>query len=140
MSLTVVTLGVQELPRSRAFYEAWGFKLSSTSTEHICFFDAGGVVLALYARGALAEDAQLPDAVGKGFGGITLARNLGSKPEVDAALAAAVEAGATLLKPAQEVFWGGYSGYVADPDGHPWEVAFNPHWELSPQGSVRLPK
>jgi predicted lactoylglutathione lyase len=136
--MTVVTLGVSDLKRSRAFYEAWGFKASSSSNENITFLDAGSLVLGLYSRAALAEDAHV-EAKGSGFGGITLAQNLGSKQAVDETLAAAVKAGAKLLKPAQEVFWGGYSGYVADPDGHPWEVAFNPHWPLSAQGAVQLP-
>lgn len=136
--LTVVTLGVDDVARARAFYEAWGFKASSASTGDIVFFDAGGPVLALYPRHALAEDAQVK-AEGSGFRGVTFARNVASKQEVDGVLAAAVKAGAKLLKPAQEVFWGGYSGYVADPDGNAWEVAFNPHWALGADGRVKLP-
>jgi predicted lactoylglutathione lyase len=137
--LTVVTLGVEDVARARAFYEAWGFKASSASTGDIVFFDAGGPVLALYSRHALAEDAQVK-ADGSGFRAVSFARNVGSKTEVDDALKLAVKAGAKLLKPAQEVFWGGYSGYVADLDGHTWEVAFNPHWTLSADGRVKLPK
>jgi catechol 2,3-dioxygenase-like lactoylglutathione lyase family enzyme len=137
--LTVVTLGVHDLARSRAFYgKGLGYRLSSSSNEGIVFMDAGGVVLALYRRKLLADDANVPSE-GSGFGGVTLARNLGSKPEVDAALDAAKKAGATILKPAQEVFWGGYSGYFADPDGHVWEVAYNPHWKLDAEGRVVLP-
>jgi uncharacterized glyoxalase superfamily protein PhnB len=94
--------------------------------------------LALYLKKALAEDAHV-SAEGSGFGGITLARNLPSKAAVDAALETAVKAGAKILNPAQEVFWGGYSGYFADPDGYPWEIAFNPHWKLDENGGVRLP-
>ncbi len=136
--MTVVTLGVTELPRARAFYvEGLGFRASTASNEHITFLDAGGVVLSLYGRAALAEDACVPP--GAGFGGIALAWNVASEAEVDASLARAVAAGARLLKPAQRVFWGGYSGYFADPDGHPWEVAFNPHWQLDADGGVVFP-
>ena len=98
---------------------------------------AAGV--SLYRRKLLADDANIPSE-GSGFGGVTLARNVGSKTEVDAALDVAKTAGATILKPAQEAFWGGYSGYFADPDGHPWEVAYNPHWKLDAEGRVVLPK
>jgi uncharacterized protein len=137
--ITVITLGVSNLERSRAFYvEGLGWKASTSSNEHITFIDAGGVVLALYPREALAEDAKV-NADGSGFGGITLAHNVAAKAEVDAALDAAVTAGAKLLKPAQEVFWGGYSGYFADPDGYAWEVAYNPHWKLDEEGRVMLP-
>jgi uncharacterized glyoxalase superfamily protein PhnB len=137
--LTVITLGVSDLVRARTFYCAGlGFQPSSSSNEHIVFLHAGGVALALYDRDSLAHDANLP-ATGSGFGGVTLARNLGSKAEVDAALARAEQAGGRILKPAQEVFWGGYSGYFADLDGHPWEVAYNPHWTLSQDGRLELP-
>jgi catechol 2,3-dioxygenase-like lactoylglutathione lyase family enzyme len=138
--LTVVTLGVSDLARSRRFYcEGLGFSPSSASNDHIVFLDAGGVVLALYRRDLLAKDAQLSPK-GSGFGGIALARNVRTKAEVDAALEAARRAGAKVLKPAQEAFWGGYSGYFADPDGHPWEVAYNPHWKLDAAGRVMLPR
>jgi hypothetical protein len=137
--LTVVTLGVHDLARSREFYEALGFQASSSSNESIVFMDAGVVVLALYRRKLLADDANLPSE-GSGFGGVTLARNVGSRADVDAALDSATKAGATILKPAQEAFWGGYSGYFADPDGHPWEVAYNPHWKLDAEGRVVLPR
>ncbi len=137
--LTVVTLGVQDLSRSRAFYcDGLGFHASSSSNESIVFLEAGGAVLALYRRKLLADDANLP-AEGSGFGGVTLARNVASPAEVDAALETARRAGATILKPAQRAFWGGYSGYFADPDGHPWEVAHNPHWKLDAAGRVVLP-
>jgi catechol 2,3-dioxygenase-like lactoylglutathione lyase family enzyme len=138
-AISVITLGVADLARSRRFYcEGLGFRDSNHSDEQIVFLHAGGVMLALYPRHLLAEDALLPPA-GSGFGGITLARNLGTKEEVDEALARAEKAGARILKSAREVFWGGYSGYFADPDGHPWEVAYNPHWDLDEQGLVLLP-
>jgi len=137
--ITVVTLGVADLPRARSFYaEGLGFKVSPSSNDQVVFIEAGSVVLGLYSREALAEDAQLSPE-GSGFGGITLARNVGSENEVDVALAVAKRAGARILKPAQKVFWGGYSGYFADLDGHPWEVAFNPHWKLDEHGAVVLP-
>jgi hypothetical protein len=137
--LTLVTLGVQDLRRSRAFYDGLGFRASNSSNESIVFMDAAGVVLALYRRKLLADDANVP-AEGSGFGGVTLARNVGSKAEVDAAIDVVKTAGATILNPAQEAFWGGYSGYFADPDGHPWEVAYNPHWTLDADGRVVLPR
>ncbi len=137
--ISVITLGVTDLARARRFYcEGLGWKASSTSDEHVVFIDLGGTVLGLYPRDLLAEDATLTP--GTGFGGVTLAQNLGSKAEVDAALRDAVEAGATLLKPAADTFWGGYSGYFADPDGHPWELAFNPYWGLDEAGRVVLPQ
>ena len=136
--ISVITLGVADLAQSRRFYcNGLGWKASSTSDEHIVFIDAGGIVLGLYPRDLLAEDAKLTR--GTGFGGITLAQNVASKAEVDAALEIAVAAGGTLLKPAADTFWGGYSGYFADPDGHPWEVAFNPFWKLDESGRVVLP-
>jgi catechol 2,3-dioxygenase-like lactoylglutathione lyase family enzyme len=141
--LTVVTLGVADVARARAFYEALGHRVSTSSNEHIVFLDAGGVVLALYARAALAEDANMktadPGAAKGAFGGFTLARNVGSRAEVDAAIEGAEAAGATVLKPAAEAFWGGYSGYYADLDGYPWEVAHNPYWSLDENGEVVLP-
>ncbi len=137
-TLTVVTLGVQDLARSRAFYcDGLGFRVARGSNESIVFMDAGGVVLALYRRKLLADDANV-STEGSGFGGVTLARNVRSKAEVDAALDMARKAGAVILKPAQDAFWGGYSGYFADPDGHPWEVAYNPYWKLDARGRVLL--
>jgi catechol 2,3-dioxygenase-like lactoylglutathione lyase family enzyme len=132
-------LGVADLERSRDFYiKGLGWKASSSSNDHITFIEAGGVVLALYPSELLSEDAKVSPKR-PGFGGVTLAQNVATKAEVDAALDAAVEAGAKLLKPAQEAFWGGYSGYFADPDGYAWEVAFNPHWTLDDDGRVMLP-
>lgn len=136
--LNVVTLGVRDIAKARAFYEALGFVPSEQSNQDVVFLNAGGVVLALFGRAALAEDAHLPEA-GTGFGGIALAQNVAARGEVDARIQQAVSAGATLLKPAAETFWGGYAGYFADPDGHPWEVAHNPFWPLSDDGLVTLP-
>ena len=137
--LSMVTLGVVDLARARRFYEAGlGWTPSGASCDQVAFFQVGGVVLGLYPREALAEDAKVaPD--GSGFGGIALAYNGRTRDEVDRVLAKAEAAGATILKPAQDVFWGGYSGYFADPDGHPWEVAWNPDWPIDDDGMVRLP-
>ncbi len=136
--LTLVTLGVRDMPRARAFYEALGFKASSASQESVTFFDAGGVVLGLFGRASLADDAHVADTE-PGFSGVALAHNTGSEAEVDRVLAHAVACGATLKKPAQKVFWGGYSGYFADPDGHLWEVAYNPFAPLDADGRMTLP-
>lgn len=136
--LSLVTLGVANVARSRRFYEALGYKASSASVDSTVFLDAGGVILSLFGRAALAEDAAVPDTQ-PGFSGVTLAQTLASEDEVDQRLAHAVGCGATLVKPAQKVFWGGYSGYFADPDGHLWEVAYNPFWPLDPEGRPQLP-
>jgi uncharacterized protein len=139
--LTAVTLGVRDFHASLRFYEALGFarKLRSTG-DQIAFFDAGGVVLALYRWDQLAEDARLePRPVGAGFRGATLAWNCASRAAVDAAFVRALAAGASLLKAAQTASWGGYSGYFADPDGHPWEIVHVPGFALSPEGRLLLP-
>ena len=126
--ISLVTLGVTDLARSRQFYtEGLGLPLSAHSNDGVAFFELHGAWLSLYPRTALAEDVGAP-AQGSGFRGFTLAHNVRTKAEVDAVVAEAVAAGATLVKPAQEVFWGGYSGYFADPDGFLWEVAYNPHF------------
>ena len=136
--LTLVTLGVADVTRARAFYEALGLRASSESNPSVTFFQAGGVVLALFGREALAKDAAVEDSV-PGFSGIALAHNVTSPDEVVAVLAEAVKAGAKLVKPGQKAFWGGYSGYFSDPDGHLWEVAHNPFWPLDGDGRVVLP-
>jgi uncharacterized protein len=136
--LSLVTLGVADVARARAFYERLGFKASSASNENVTFFEAGGVVLGLFGRAALAQDAAVPEA-GSGFSGIALAHNARSEAEVDAVLAEAVAAGGRLLKPAHRVFWGGWSGYFADPDGHLWEVAHNPFVPFDAAGRLQLP-
>ncbi len=137
--LSFVTLGVADVERARLFYETLGFKASSASQKgHVTFFDAGGIVLSLFGRDALATDASVADSR-PGFSGIALAHNCASEAEVDAVLAEAVAAGAKLLKAGQTAFWGGYTGYFADPDGHLWEVAFNPFFPLDERGHVQLP-
>lgn len=141
--LSIVTLGVADVAKARRFYEALGFTASAASQPSITFFTAGGVVLALYGRAALAEDARVADApvadCGPSFSGVTLAHNCRSETEVDAVLSHAVAQGATLKKSAEKVFWGGYSGYFADPDGQLWEVAYNPHFTFNDAGHLRLP-
>jgi catechol 2,3-dioxygenase-like lactoylglutathione lyase family enzyme len=135
--LSVVTLGVANLGRACDFYErGLGWRRGNAGDE-IAFYQLDGMILALYPRAALAEDAGLPNEPAR-FGGITLAYNTRDKAEVEAVLDQATAAGATVLRPAQEVFWGGYSGIFADPDGHPWEVAWNPHWSLTEAGAVQL--
>ena len=137
--LTFITLGVEDVARARAFYERLGFKASPDSQESVTFFEAGGVVLGLFGRAALAQDAKVENTA-PAFSGVVLAHNVSSESEVDAVLKQAEAAGARILKPAQKVFWGGYSGYFADPDGHLWEAAFNPFWPLDAGGAVVLPK
>lgn len=137
--LNIVALGVADLARARRFYcDGLGWRESSAGNESICFIEAGGVVLGLYGRAALAEDAGV-SAEGSGFSGFTLAHNVAAEADVDRVLAEAVEAGGSLVKPGQKVFWGGYSGYFADPDGHLWEVAHNPFFPLDADGRVQLP-
>ncbi|RTL71936.1 MAG: VOC family protein [Hyphomicrobiales bacterium] len=137
--LSLVTLGVANVARSRAFYERLGFVASPASNADVTFFSAGGVVLSLFGREALAADAGVENTTPAPFSGITLAHNVASEPEVDAALAAAAAAGGRIVKPAQRAFWGGWTGYFADPDGHLWEVAHNPHFPLDASGAVVLP-
>ena len=123
--VSLITLGVADIARARAFYEALGWKGQSPDGE-VVFFQAGGMVLALWGRDMLARDSVVEDA--GGWGGVTLAYCVGSPAEVDSVLAAAAEAGATIGRPGAATFWGGYSGIFIDPDGHPWEVAHNPGW------------
>ena len=126
--ISIVTLGVADLPRSVQFYrDGLGLSLYDENTESIAFFRNRGTWLALYPREALAADVGI-STDGSGFSGVTLAHNVRSKREVDELLRVAVEAGATLVKPAEDTFWGGYSGYFADPDNHLWEIAWNPHF------------
>lgn len=135
--LTLVTLGVADLERSRRFYAALGWNEIEPRQGSVAFFQLNGIGLSLFPRTELAKDAQVPDGAA-GFAGITLAHNLRSEAEVDALFAEMVAAGATAVKKPQKVFWGGYSSYVADPDGHLWELAHNPFFPLDTAGNVTL--
>jgi predicted lactoylglutathione lyase len=137
--LTLITLGVADLARSRAFYEQLGWTRSVRAAEGVAFFQAGGVVLSLYPRADLAKDADLSPA-GSGFPGFSLAYNARTREEVDAVLAEAVDAGGTLVKPAYDIFWGGYVGFFEDPDGFLWEIAWNPMFPLTEDGALMLPE
>jgi uncharacterized protein len=135
--LSLITLGVADLGRARRFYEALGWKTNAEPEDDVVFFQAGGMVVALWDRERLAEDTGVADT--GGWGGITLAYNARTPEEVDAVLAEAKAAGATIARPGAETFWGGYSGVFVDPDGHAWEVAHNPRWTINEDGSIRLP-
>ena len=135
--ISLITLGVADMVKSRAFYENLGWQSGSQSNSDVTFFQAGGMILGLYGRAALAADAGVTDST-PGFSGIALAYNGRDKAEVDAVLAEAVAAGGTLVKAAEDVFWGGYSGYFADPDGHLWEVAWNPSFPITSDGTITL--
>lgn len=137
--ISVITLGVRDLSRARRFYEALGW-VSGTSDDpapDIAFFQAGGLVLALWDRALLADDSAVRD--GGGWGGVTLAHNVGSREEVETVTATARDAGAVVGREPAETFWGGYSAVFIDPDGHPWEIAHNPFWVLHDDGSISLP-
>jgi len=133
--LSLVTLGVADLARARAFYEALGWRRGNDSDE-VVFFQAGGTIVALWSRASLAEDSGVED--GGGWGGVTLAYNVRSPGEVDGAIDEARRAGARIAREPAETFWGGYSAVFVDPDGHPWEVAHNPYWTLGEDGSISL--
>ena len=135
--LSLVTLGVSDLGRARRFYEALGWQTGAAPDDDVVFFQAGGLIFALWGRGELAEDSGVED--GGGWGGVTFAHNVRSPEEVDAVLTQAAAAGATIARDGAATFWGGYSGVFIDPDGHPWEVAHNPRWILGDDGSVTLP-
>lgn len=134
--ISLVTLGVRDLSRARAFYEALGWMDPVLPDAEVAFFQAGGMILALWQRDRLVADAGLPD--GGGFGAVTLAHNVHSPAEVDEVLHQAASAGATVKRPGAATEWGGYSGLFVDPDGHPWEIAHNPGWRLAPDGTVGL--
>jgi uncharacterized protein len=137
--LTLITFGVTDLAKAVNFYEkGLSWKRSSGSTENLVLFDLGGVGLALYSRKLLAEDSNVSDT-GSGFSGITLSYNAKNEAEVDQVLSEVNKLGATIVKPAQKVFWGGYSGYFKDFDGHLIEVAYNPFWELDEKGNLKIP-
>lgn len=135
--VTLITLGVADLDRARAYYGALGWT-PAESQDGVSFYQMNGLVLGLFGLGPLAEDQGRPDTP-LGTGAMTLAQNFPTEAEVDAAFEAALAAGATALKRPEKVFWGGYSGYVADPDGHVWEYAMNPFWPLNEDGSLTLP-
>lgn len=135
----IVTLGVASVSRSRAFYEALGWRASGASQEGVAFFQLGPLVLALFGRAELAADAGMSDTPA-GFAGMSLAQNFGSVAEVDQAYAAALAAGAAPLKPPGPVFWGGHTAYFADPDGFPWELAHNPFFPFDATGALNLPE
>jgi uncharacterized protein len=134
--VSLITLGVGDVGRARRFYEALGWGTGAGAEDDVVFFQAGGMIVALWDRARLAEDSCVED--GGGWGGITLALNLGSPEEVDAVTEEARAAGAKIGREPAETFWGGYSSLFIDPDGHPWEVAHNPHWTVTEDGGVKL--
>jgi catechol 2,3-dioxygenase-like lactoylglutathione lyase family enzyme len=134
--VSLVTLGVRDLAKARAFYEALGWRSGAAPADNVVFFQAGGLVVALWGRAELAEDSTVEDA--GGWGGITLAYNVSSPGEVDAVIEEARAAGATIGREPAATFWGGYSAVFLDPEGHPWEIAHNPHWTIGPDGSTTL--
>jgi uncharacterized protein len=135
--ISLITLGVEDVARATEFYEKLGWKKSSASQDSVTFIQLKGTVLGLFSREALAHDAQVENTP-KGFSGITLAHNVSSERGVDAVFKFALSCGATEVKKPEKVFWGGYSGYFADPDGHLWEVAYNPFFPLNAEGHVIL--
>jgi uncharacterized protein len=135
--LSLITLGVSDLARARRFYEDLGWVTRAEAGDDVVFFQAGGMVVALWDRAELAEDSAVSDP--GGWGGVTLAYNTRTPVEVDAVIEEARAAGATIGREPAETFWGGYSGVFIDPDGHPWEVAHNPRWTIEADGSLRLP-
>ena len=134
--VSLVTLGVADVGRARRFYEALGWTTGAAAGADVVFFQAGGMVVALWSRELLAEDSGVEDP--GGWGGVTLAYNTRSPAEVDSVIAEAEAAGASIARRGAETFWGGYSGVFLDPDGHPWEVAHNPRWTLDERGAVTL--
>jgi catechol 2,3-dioxygenase-like lactoylglutathione lyase family enzyme len=135
--VSLITLGVRELARARAFYESLGWTTRAGPDDDVVFFQAGGMVVALWDRASLAEDSGVEDR--GGWGGVTLAHNVRSPEEVDALTEEARAAGANVVREPAETFWGGYSAAFTDPDGHPWEIAHNPRWTLHEDGSIELP-
>ena len=137
--VTLITLGVRDVDRAKAFYRDWGWRLHPSSQASLSLFQMNGAALALFELKALAEDQNVA-VESLGTGASALAQNCADRAEVDTVYEAAITAGAKVLKEPQEVFWGGYSGYVADPDGHVWEIAHNPFWPLNEDGSLSLPE
>ncbi len=141
--ISLVTLGVRDLRSMSEFYGRLGWRKSSVSNESVSFFDTGGAILGLYGRAALAKDARVdagPPRTGHAFPSVAFAINVDEKEQVDAALAEARTAGARITKPAEDAFWGGRSGYFADPEGNLWEVAWNPGFPLDARGAITLPE
>ncbi len=134
--VSLITLGVADLERARRFYEALGWDSPSVPEDGVVFFQCGGLVLALWSRSSLADDSTVVD--GGGWGGVTLAYNVGAAEEVDTVLEEARAAGATIGRAGAATVWGGYSGVFIDPDGHPWEVAHNPFWTIGPEGAITI--
>jgi uncharacterized protein len=134
--VSVITLGVHDLARAREFYAALGWSAANGADDDVAFFQAGGMVLALWDRAMLAEDSAVSDT--GGWGGVTLAMNVRSPAEVGAVIEEARVAGAVIGREPAETFWGGYSGIFVDPDGHPWEVAHNPGWTIRADGSISI--
>ena len=134
--ISLITLGYRDYRRARDFYEALGWTNAVSPDDEVVFFQAGGLVFALWDRAKLAGDSGVED--GGGWGGVTLAHNVGSPAEVDAVIAEAEAAGAVIPRHGAETFWGGYSGIFVDPEGHPWEVSHNPGWTLRADGTVSL--
>jgi uncharacterized protein len=136
--VSLITLGVGDLARARAFYEGLGWTTRAAPEDDVVFFQAGGMVVALWDRAQLAEDSGVKDS--GGWGGATLAHNVRSPAEVDAVIEEARSAGGAMVREPAETFWGGYSAAFTDPDGHPWEVAHNPRWTIREDGSIELPE
>jgi predicted lactoylglutathione lyase len=135
--ISLVTLGVADVTRARTFYERLGWQ--GQEVEETAFFQAGGIALVLWGRDKLADDASIEDGTANGFGGVALAQNVRSRAEVDEVLSAAADAGAVISQAARETFYGGYAGYFSDPDGHVWEIAYNPGFTLRPDGTIVIP-
>jgi catechol 2,3-dioxygenase-like lactoylglutathione lyase family enzyme len=136
--ISLVTLGVADVPRARSFYENLGWR--GQEVEETVFFQAGGMVVVLWHQDKLAEDAGIAPRQGNGFRGISLAQNVRSRADVDAVVAAAERAGARVTRRPAETFYGGYAGYFTDPDGHAWEIAHNPGFPLAEDGSITVPE
>jgi predicted lactoylglutathione lyase len=134
--VSLITLGTNDLQRLRQFYESLGWTTNADPGDDVVFFQAGGMIVALWSRAELAADSGVDDS--PGYGGITLAHNVRSPAEVDTVIESARAAGATITREPAETFWGGYSGVFADPAGHPWEIAHNPRWTVHEDGTVSL--
>lgn len=134
--ISLVTLGVADVTRAREFYGALGWKEGEGSTDEVVFFQHGGIVFGVWDRDSLAEDSSVEDT--GGWGGVTIAHNVRSVDEVNEVISDALDAGATLGREASETFWGGYSGVFIDPDGHPWEIGYNPFWTIDSDGNTKL--